>query len=76
MEWLHLLMPLEKYQRNIVLQGNTEYCLLHVHEKYLTERKEKKLMIRHEKKKQYYKAMEPAEKKNIIGEKTIQEYEK
>ena len=27
-------------------------------------------------KKQYYKAMEPAEKKNIIGEKAIQGYEK
>ena len=36
------------------------------------DRKErKKLMIRHGKKKQYYKAMEPAEKKNIIGEKAI-----
>ena len=28
-----LVMPLEKYKRNIVLQGNTEYCSLNVHVK-------------------------------------------
>ena len=64
MEVLDLLMPLEKYWRNIILQCNTEYCLLHVRVKYLTERTEKKLMTKHyRKKKQYCKAMEPAEKK-------------
>ena len=65
MEVLDLLMPLEKYWRNIIPQCNTEYCLLHVRVKYLTERTEKKLMTKHyrKKKKQYCKAMEPAEKK-------------
>ena len=28
-----LVMPLEKYEGNIIFQGNTEYCLLHVHVK-------------------------------------------
>ena len=38
-------IPLEKYKRNIILQGNTEYCLLHVHVKYLTERRKNNLGI-------------------------------
>ena len=44
MEWLHLLMPLEKYKRNMILS------LIYVHGKWLTETKGKKLMNNHRQK--------------------------
>ena len=77
MEVLDLLMPLEKYWRNIILQCNTEYCLLHVRVKYLTERTEKKLMTKHYRKKKKNNTLKQwsQQRKNIIGEKTIQGYE-
>lgn len=66
MEWLHLLMPLVKYKRNITLQGITEYSLLHVHVKKFTETEKK--MMNNRRQKQDSKAMDP-QKKKIIFEK-------
>ena len=74
MEWLHLLMPLEKYKRNMILKGISEYNLIYVHVKWLTEMKGKKLMNNH-RQKQYHKAEQPPKKKNC-GEKTSLRYEK
>ena len=47
----------------MILKGISEYNLLYVHVKWLTETKEKKMMNNH-RQKQYHKAVEPPDKKN------------
>ena len=62
-------MPLEKYKRNMILKGISEYNLIYVHVKWLTEMKGKKSMNNY-RQKQYHKAVQPPKKK-ILEKKQV-----